>query len=413
MTNIIYYLIIDKALIIEIIIQEVITINLDKKIRSSVYFLMIIFAISVTMLSPMMPVIMREFNLTMSQGGLIMTFQSIGGLFVTFLLIFMADRYNKALLIIAGYIIFVITSFAISFISIFQVLLILFFLFGIGTRAIDNLNNSYLAEKYPEKRGLYLNLLHGFFGIGALTGPIFASVLINRGVYWGNIFRILGIFSLLVLIYFIIITRRDDKRKKNNTKKDLNIKLILSNPQTWIFSLMMLLYVGNQSALTTWLPTYMEVYIEAPTVIAGLSLTAFWTGIIVSRFIAILYTDQYNNLFLIKWGNLAGGIILILALFSETHWFLIIAFCLVGFFPGATFALIIDSASNLFPENTGTITSLIFIVLNLSVMFFPWFVGLLADYFTFKFAFTFIGFILIFIFFTSFLFDIFKESKNN
>lgn len=374
--------------------------KLDKFLRIGIYLLMFFFSISLTMISPMMPVIVEQFNISLSQGGLIMTYQSIGGILVTLLMVFVADKYKKSSLIIIGYFIFVISLFAISAASIFKIILGLFFLFGVGTKIIDNLNNSYLAEKFPENRGVYLNILHGVFGIGALIGPIFARILMDFNVNWELVFMILGIFSSAVLIFFIKISRKDKSEKaiNKNGKNGGNLLKVFKSYKAWILSIIMFLYVGNQSGLTTWLPMYMESYLKTDPFLASLSLSVLWIGIILGRFACTTLTKKYKDFFLIRWGSISGGGILLLALLLKSPLILIFGLGLVGLLTGAIFPLVIESASKWFPDNAGTVTSMIYVILNLSMMFFPWFIGKLADNFNFQWAFLFTAIIMMAIF---------------
>ena len=363
--------------------------DMDKQVRISIYLIMALFSVSITMISPLMPVIVEEFAISRSQGGLIMTFQSLGGMLITVLMIFIADKYSKALLIMGGFFLVVISLFAISVVSVYNIILFLFFIYGIGSRVADNLNNSYLADRFPQKRGVYLNILHGVFGLGALAGPLLAGFLVSRDIYWGMVFRLVGFLSLVVLLYFIVVIMKDKKTTFSSVKKKqtINFLKIFKNFHAWVLLLMMFLYVGNQVSLSTWLPMYMEEYLETSSMIASLSLSLFWIGIISSRFLASLLTLKFSNLFLLTWGNLIGGIILLAGLFSQLYWLFLVAIVLIGFSTGASFPLIVDSASKLFPENTGTITSVVFIIVNLATMFFPWFIGLLSDIFNFQIAF--------------------------
>ena len=372
-------------------------VDINKHMRISIYLLMAFFSISLTMISPMLPVIVKEFELTTSQGGLIMTYQSIGGALITVLMMFIADKYDKAMLIIIGFFLLIVSLFLISFVSAYNIILLLFFLYGVGSKIGDNLNNSFLTERFSENSGVYLNILHGFFGIGALLGPLIASGLINQGIYWGDIFKLVGFVSLFVLVYFIVIVIKDNKISLSisSDKNKINYAKIFGNYKARILYLIMLLYIGSQSALSTWLPMYMENYLQTTSLIGGLALSLFWIGNIISRFMASYFTQEHSNIFLIKWGNFLGFIVLFISIILQIYWLTLINVVLIGFFTGATVPLVLDIASGLFPDNNGAVTSVLFVVINLSVMFFPWFIGLLVDHFDFQIAFIITAIILL------------------
>ena len=67
------------------------------------YVLMTIYAVSNTMIGPLMPRIIDEYGLRLSQGGLILTFQSIGGILAIIIGGIVADAVKKPRLIWASY----------------------------------------------------------------------------------------------------------------------------------------------------------------------------------------------------------------------------------------------------------------------------------------------------------------------
>ena len=101
----------------------------DNLLRYTIYLLMFLYALSVTMISPMMPNIISQFKLKLAEGGLILTFQSIGGLLITMLIVFLADKYKKSRILLLGFSLFVITLYLISVIPIYYMILIVFFFF--------------------------------------------------------------------------------------------------------------------------------------------------------------------------------------------------------------------------------------------------------------------------------------------
>ena len=216
---------------------------------------------------------------------------------------------------------------------------------------------------------------------------------------------ILGIFSLAVLIYFIVIARKDTRETTAHSENENrgNLIKVLKSYEAWILAIIMFLYVGNQSGLTMWLPMYMQNYLKVDPFLASLSLSILWVGIIIGRFACSYLTQKYKDFFLIRWGSIIGGGILLGALLLKSPIILIVSLGFVGLFTGAIFPLVIESASKWFPNNAGTVTSMIYLTLNLAMMFFPWFIGLLADYYDFQWAFIFASIIILTIFGVTFL----------
>ena len=172
------------------------------------YALMTIYAISITMIGPMMPHIIDEYGLRLSQGGLILTFQSIGGILAIIIGGIIADAVKKPLLILASYLSFGLALFIVGYISSFPVLLVIFFIFGAGTRISDTVLNAYVSDIHTARRGVFLNLLHTFFGVGALLGPIYARYLLEQGMPWNRVFSFLGLACIFIIIFMPIVSKK-------------------------------------------------------------------------------------------------------------------------------------------------------------------------------------------------------------
>lgn len=377
----------------------------DSKVRISTYLLMFSFAMSATMISPMMPEIIKHFSIKLSQGGLILTLQSIGGILVVALAGVFADRVSKSKLILMGFFLYIVCLLLISVVPLFSILLGLSFIFGFGSRLVDTLSNAYISDLFPEKKARYLNILHSVFGIGALIGPIYTRFLLDTGFSWRHIFRFLGYISVPILIWFYFTQNGTEIviHKENKGKNKEKLSTLLKNKQIWFLSIVMFFYVGHQSGMMLWTPMYIETYLKGSAFLASLSLSIYWVGIIISRMTFSHITRNYKNSFLIRWTSIIGGILLFFGLYSKQTWPVIIFLAISGLLTGAFIPLLIDIASSKYPNNTGAVTSILYFSLNTSIMVFPWLVGLIAENISFQWGMLFSTFLLLIIFFFSYL----------
>ena len=53
-------------------------------------------------------------------------------------------------------------------------------LLGAGNNITDSCCNSYIVDLHPTDNSKYLNLLHGFFGVGGLITPLLITWILNR-----------------------------------------------------------------------------------------------------------------------------------------------------------------------------------------------------------------------------------------
>ncbi len=366
---------------------------------TGVYLLMLCFAVSVTMLGPLMPELIAQYGLRLSEGGLMVSARSIGGVLAIVLGGLLADRWNKGMFVAASFLIYVISLFFIATAPLYTVLLVMFFFLGASTHMVDVVNNALAADLYPERRGAILNILHTIFGVGALLGPLLTRLVMGQGVSWAAAFGALGVVCALVLVVFSVILWRHPLPPAADTSVDLpSPKALLTDVRMFLLCGIMIMYVGHQIGIVTWLPMYMQDSLGASPDLASLALSALWMGIILGRFGCSRLPATVDPLPIIAYGGLAGGIVLTLGFVLQMPLLLTFSVALAGLFTGATIPLLVNAACEWFPRNTGTASSMIFLSGSLSAMLIPWLMGLVAELFGFWLAMMFSGVSLIFVF---------------
>jgi len=351
----------------------------------SIYFLMFAYSVSVTMIGPLMPVLISQYNLKLSEGGLIMTFQSIGGVLAIILGAVITDLVKKSKSVLITFLVYSLSLLLLAVPTSYLVLLGLFFLLGGSTRLLDALVNAFISDIHSSCRARYLSLLHTFFGIGAFTGPIFAAVLINHGISWNSTFLILGIICLIIiLLYGIIVKNVHFEEKKGNSFNPKEYLSLVFNPKVLILSFIMFIYSAHQWGLSTWLPMYMEDYVGSGQILSSIALSSFWIGIILGRLICSYISLKVNIKNMLIWCSFIGGIILTVGFLINTPFAIIIFSGVTGLLTGATVPMLVTVGCNHFPKNAGAVSSMIFLYGTYSRMIFPWLIGLVAETFNFR-----------------------------
>lgn len=371
-------------------------------LTAALFLIMGIYAISITMIGPIMPSVIEDYQIRLSQGGLMTTAQSIGGMLAVLFVGIMAGRFKKTKLIIISFLVFGASLLLVSLSDIYAVLLVVFFVFGAGSRMADTLLNAYVSDLYNKKRGYYLNLLHMYFGIGALIGPIYVRFILEQNISWTFVFSLLGIISIASALLLPIALRRAAKKMSALDPHDLpqvyaaeteqaiapapaqlrpldHFAYISRSPVIWLLCLIMILYLAHQASLTVWLPMYMETDLLVSPTVSNLALSVLWLGIILGRMASAYLTDRIKPVKIVVFGNLLAAISAAVGILMMQPVILIIGLGFAGLFNGATIPLLVTIASERYPEHTGTTSSMIFLSGTLATMIFPWLVGRIAE----------------------------------
>lgn len=350
------------------------------------YILMAFYAVLLNMIGELLPEIMREYNLTMSQGGLIQTVFNIGGIVTLLVMLNFSDRIRKSKLVFYG---FLITSIALVFIGFYTksyiVLLYAFIILGSSTKVFDVAVNAFVNDINTKNREFFLQMLHTAFGVGAVLGPAYASFIIIKNWGWNTAFWFLGVLYLFILIISIFTMMKPSVETENNLihlkHKSLNLTALVKNPQVWVLFIGAGCFSGAYVGMVTWFPTYAKTLPGKAGALSGLILSIFFFGYVVSRGIASLILTSKNARFLIIFTSLMGGITFIIAFLISHTWAFFTFMPLAGFFAGATLPLIIFVACGVFPNNSGGVTTILYIGISIFAMLTPYLMGLIGDYY--------------------------------
>ncbi len=354
---------------------------------AGVYLLMASYAISVTMVGPLMSHLIADYGLRLSQGGLVMTFKNVGGLAAILVGGPLADRLNKGVMTAVFFFLYVLSLLAIATMPEYGVLLAMFFALGASTRLVDTVNNALVADLSPGRRGAALNLLHTIFGIGALVGPLFTRLFLQNNIPWSAAYGVLGALCALVGIAFAAMLRRYPNAGTGTDARGLpSPKILFGSGRMWLLCGIMALYVGSQTGMMTWLPMYMETALQSTPLAASLSLTLLWLGIIAGRFGASRLPDSTDSLPIIGWGGLICGLLLLVGYLLANVTAILIVVPVAGLVAAAVIPLLVNVACAWFPQNTGTASAMIFLSGSFSGMVIPWLMGFIAEVANFHWA---------------------------
>ncbi|PZU93211.1 MAG: MFS transporter [Pseudanabaena sp.] len=161
-------------------------------------------------------------------------------------------------------------------------------LFGLGVGLIDAGINTAIAQ--DDRSTNLIGLLHGFYGVGALSAPAIAATLLAIGMNWRQVYGVLAaIVSLLVISVFAAIIYRypsmTQSKAASHTPAWQNLGRSLRTPLVWFTGLLLLIYVGLEASISNWAYIVQVSDRQIPTLVAGYSISAYWFGLTIGRFI--------------------------------------------------------------------------------------------------------------------------------
>lgn len=283
-------------------------------LRWLTYMMFLMFAMTTDAVGVIIPELMQQFELNLTQAGLIhyapMAAIAIAGIGFGFL----ADRIGRKPTVILGLAIFAGAAFCFAFGSAFYYFLTLMVISGLAIGIFKTAALAMIGDisQTSKQHTSTVNGVEAFFGVGAIIGPLIVTSLLAQGVDWRWLYFIAGGLCLILIATAAFVQYPQVKKDIKNPINLKNALSLLRDPYALGFSMGAFFYVATESAIYVWMPTFLLGY-EGPAIwIATYALTLFFVLRALGRFLGMWLMQHLN------WSA-------VLALCST-----IIALCFVG-----------------------------------------------------------------------------------
>lgn len=345
---------------------------------------MFILAISSTVLGVLIPKMQQNYTLTYVQIGYLSSVQNVGGFVVMLLGSVLSDRFPKLRLIAAFVTLYVASILCMSIMPPYWLMLLLFFMTGAMVNGLSTLVSAYISETCGKKSIVYLNLSHGFYGIGCLVGPLYATVLFSLNLHWTTLYLSLGIVCAVTLLFyaFLLFRTGTDMPTASTAQEKVHDISLLKNRRLWSICIACCIFMGQQTAFSTWITSYSLSSVTNQATLANSVTSLYWLGIAVGRFLQSAWSKKIDPLRSVSAGCVISALLITLGVFSKNIWVWMLLVALSGICTGPVFPNLIGAGGRVASAMTGTATFLICLSGSIGGIIFPWVVAkLVAKFF--------------------------------
>lgn len=192
-----------------------------------------------------------------------------------------------------------------------------FLLSGFGVGLIDAGLNAYIAG-LPRSTAL-LNYLHAFYGVGALLGPLLATGVVVYALGWNNLYYLWFGASLLLMVSLWLSFRgqetlaQSEERTTGEKAHGNVLAAALRLPVVWVAALFLLIYVGIEVSLGSWMFSFMTEERHETEELSGLAVSGYWLGLTVGRVVLGKVSEKMANRLLIELclAGVVAGVLLV------------------------------------------------------------------------------------------------------
>ncbi|MXP26721.1 MFS transporter [Altererythrobacter indicus] len=279
------------------------------------------FAMTTDSVGTIIPEVIRDYKLGMTAAGSF-HYASMSGIGLAAILLgFLADRFGHKATILLGLGLFCATCALFAVGNSFGIFVLLLFVSGLGIgifkagalALIGDISHS------THEHASNMNLVEGFFAIGAVIGPAIVTFSLQNGFSWKMVYLVAAALCLMLVVGTLFAPFPKHRPKAIDEKPaDMRDALrLLSDPFALFFAVALMLYVGAEAAIYVWAPTYFADYTGNYVWLAAYLVSIFFILRAVGRFFGAWLLSKLNwtvvvaicstAMALLFWVGVAGG----------------------------------------------------------------------------------------------------------
>lgn len=328
-----------------------------------------------SIIGPMIGAIKIDIPMDYSGVGYILSGQFTGMLLTVVIGGYLSDKYGKKPVLIAGGMLLSLGLIGSMLSKNYASLMIWTLISGVGFGAYEVGINSLCADSSDSNKGGAMNYLHFFFGIGAIIGPLLATLCLKVFNSWQMVYGIVALFPVVVSLMLrnIKIVNSSEQHEGKNYH-------ILKNNVMWLSGLFAFIYVGIEVSTYGWIPAFWSNIAPKSIIPSSLIAAVFWAALTFGRLITGMIVDKIGFSKYITIACLLTAILALIWVIVPREQGTFIAILFIGFFLAGLFPTLMISSTSYYKVFTGSVSAFISIFSSLGGSLIPSAVGKYADF---------------------------------
>lgn len=265
-------------------------------LKALVFLMFAMFAMTTDSVGTVIPEVIREFELGLTAGG---SFQyaTMAGIGISAIALgFLADRIGRKATILIGLVLFGVSSALFAAGHSFLFFTSLLFISGIGIGIFKSGALALIGDlsRSTGEHARTMNLIEGFFGVGAIIGPGIVAYMLTQGASWKWVYIIAAMLcALLVLGSALARFPRPIIARTKPVRASEAIRMAGDAPARF-FGAALMLYVGAEAAIYVWAPTYLADYSGSWLWLAAYVVSIFFVLRAAGRFLGVWLLARFD-----------------------------------------------------------------------------------------------------------------------
>jgi len=236
------------------------------------------FAYGFQIAPPLIPYILREFGISNTQAGLLMSFVLIPGILLSLPVILIIDRYGAKYIVLLSLLSTILGSALSGIADSYLTILAGRFTLGVGGAIIMTATPTIISQWFTKKE---LGKAMGIFSVNMPLATIVAlptASSFSQTFGWRFLFYVSTVLGAVITVAFAIAFREGPLGKE---KKAIGLRQAFSSVEIWKSGVIWLFFQASMLSFVTWLPTLLIKFQNVPILQAGLMTSLLsWTALI-------------------------------------------------------------------------------------------------------------------------------------
>jgi len=231
------------------------------------------------------PLIKNSFNVSYSDMGLLSALSSFAAVCFCIVAGIYMSRYGLKRTVITAFCFVILGAGSLFFAFNFWMAVGFYLILQSGFGFFEISLNGTGVRVFTRKSGLMMNLLHFFFGLGAIGGPRFMGFMVDRiGLRWQDVYP-LTLIIVFVLLAFTLAIRFPGREDSSASLEKPSFWISMKDPMVWFFGFILGLSGSMEGCSVAWSGLYLQdVYGLDPSTAGALFISVFYILYTLSRF---------------------------------------------------------------------------------------------------------------------------------
>lgn len=264
----------------------------EKFILNAVFYVFFVNGIFAMVMGSLLPLISREYGLSDTLSGSLISAHSLGNLaagFVAGILPLYLGRKRSIVMLSS----FVVIGFTLMIVTGSPLLLLVAFLFtGISRGSVSNFNNT-MVNEVSDSSPSALSFLHSVFAVGAILAPIL--VIFSTKIAGDNGWRLSAMIIVVLTSLSVFFFSRMEMKEKVAVKEGKKGYEFLKSQVFWVHAGILFFYLAGEATINGWIVKY---FVDANIMSIGYAqglASMLWMAILAGRLAVSFYGDRIKK----------------------------------------------------------------------------------------------------------------------